>query len=152
MAKIFCDIKKCTGCKTCELACAIEHSKSKDLFKALLEDELPQSRITTEAILIDNLSMSVACQHCENASCVDACISGAMYKDKKSGETKCDLDKCVVCWMCIMVCPFGVISRGKKTSLKCDLCPDRKDYACVATCPTKALYGGSREEFKEKLK
>lgn len=151
MAKVFCDIKKCTACKTCEIACAIEHSKTKNLFKAIMEDDLPQSRINTEAILKNKSSLAIACQHCEDAPCIDACISGALYKDKDTGETKCDIDKCVACWMCIMVCPFGVISCGKNNSVKCDLCPERKDFSCVVSCPTGALFSGTREEFKKKL-
>ncbi len=152
MAKVFCDIKKCTACKTCEIVCAIEHSKTKELFKAIMEDDLPQARINTEAILEDKSSLAIACQHCADAPCVDACISGALYKYNDTGQTKCDTDKCVACWMCIMVCPFGVISRGKNNSVKCDLCPERKDFACVASCPAGALFGGTREEFKKKPK
>ncbi|MFN7171090.1 MAG: 4Fe-4S dicluster domain-containing protein [Candidatus Omnitrophota bacterium] len=101
--------------------------------------------------MINNFSFSLTCQHCEDAPCVNACISGAMFKDEKTGETKCDTDKCVGCWMCIMVCPFGIIKQGKKNAVKCDLCPEREDFACVASCPTKALFGGTREEFQNKL-
>jgi carbon-monoxide dehydrogenase iron sulfur subunit len=75
-----------------------------------------------------------------------------MYKDEE-GFTRHDADKCVGCWMCIMVCPFGAISRQESVALKCDLCPDREDsFACVEACPTNALFVGTWDEFKEKLR
>jgi Fe-S-cluster-containing hydrogenase component 2 len=39
----------------------------------------------------------------------------------------------------------------EKIAIKCDLCPDRDDYACVAACPTGALFAGTEEEFKKRL-
>ncbi|MFC1511279.1 4Fe-4S dicluster domain-containing protein [Candidatus Margulisiibacteriota bacterium] len=133
---IFCSIEKCLGCKSCEIACAVEHSKSKDLFASIGEFPLPRQRRKVEAI--KNLRLSTACQHCESAGCIDACMSGAIYKDDR-GAVLHDEEKCVGCWMCIMACPFGVISRQEKIALKCDLCPDRDEYACVKACPTRAL-------------
>ena len=48
--KIFCDITKCVGCRACELACAIEHSATKDLFLAILESPKPKKRIDNRHI------------------------------------------------------------------------------------------------------
>lgn len=49
--------------------------------------------------------------------------------------------------MCIIVCPFGVISLdGEKGVQKCDRCIQRlnkgRDPVCVLTCPTNALMYG----------
>jgi len=149
--KIFCDMRKCVACKTCELACAAEHSKSKDILLAVSEEPLPKKRRKVSGI--DDKVISFGCQHCEDAPCVTACMSGAMYKDPATGETKHNKDKCVGCWMCMMVCPFNAIVRDvtDKVAVKCDLCPDRDDYACVVACPTNALFAGTPEEFKKKL-
>lgn len=150
MKKIFCDIKKCLGCGSCEIACAVEHSNSKELNKAISEMPLPVKRRKAEFIE-ESISISTGCHHCENAACVASCMSGAMYKDKKTLLTKHNVEKCVGCWMCIMTCPFGALSRLKeeKIVLKCDLCPDRDKPACVEACPTKALYLGTLKEFKK---
>ena len=53
-----------------------------------------------------------------------------------------------------MVCPFGAIVRDieNHVAVKCDLCPDREDYACVQSCPTKALFVGTKKEFENYLK
>ena len=149
--KIFCDIRKCVACKTCELACAVEHSKDKELLKAIKETPLPKKRRHVSDSF--GKTLSVGCQHCKEAACVAACMSGALYKDK-DGTTKQDKDKCVGCWMCIMVCPFGAIDRRieEHVAVKCDLCPDRDDYACVAACPTGALFAGTIDEFEKRIR
>ncbi|MBU1148389.1 MAG: 4Fe-4S dicluster domain-containing protein [Candidatus Omnitrophica bacterium] len=150
MKKIYCDIKKCIGCRACEIACAVEHSKSKKLNEAIKEKPLPVKRRKAELIEKD-IIISTGCHHCENAPCIAACMSSAMYKDEKTGQTKHDEEKCVGCWMCIMSCPFGALSRKKedKIIVKCDLCPDRDVPACVEACPTSALFIGTYKEFKE---
>jgi carbon-monoxide dehydrogenase iron sulfur subunit len=35
-------------------------------------------------------------------------MTGAMSRDEKTGAVLHDQEKCVGCWMCVMVCPFGV--------------------------------------------
>jgi len=134
---LYCNIEKCLGCKSCEIACGIEHSKSKDLFDCIKELPLPRQRRSVESS--KGVNISNACQHCDPSPCVSACMSGSMYKDAQ-GKTLHDEERCVGCWMCIMACPFAAISRQEKVALKCDLCPDREDsFACVEACPTKAL-------------
>ena len=151
--KIYCDITKCIACKACELACAVEHSETKELAKALAEKNKPKKRVRVAAVSGDG-SISIHCQHCEEAPCVKACMSGALSKDAKTGATTHDKEKCVGCWMCVMVCPFGAIVRDAEEhmAVKCDLCSDRDDYACVEACPTGALFVGTKEEFEKKIK
>jgi len=137
MKKVFCEVTKCLGCKSCEIACAVEHSKSKSLFLAIKEDPLPVQRRKVQTV--GEIIISDTCHHCEEASCVSACMSGAMYK-ADDGSVQHNEEKCVGCWMCIMVCPFGAISRKMKLAIKCDLCKDNKNGPqCIISCPTKAL-------------
>lgn len=149
--RVFCNLKLCLGCKTCELACAVEHSKSKELFKTIFEDKHPHKRVKVGAGI--SVPFPIRCQHCEDAPCIIGCMSGAMHKDDK-GRTVHDKEKCVGCWMCIMACPFGALMKDdiEKIIFKCDLCPDRDTPACVQGCPTKALFIGIAEEFEKKLK
>jgi carbon-monoxide dehydrogenase iron sulfur subunit len=60
-------------------------------------------------------------------------------------------DRCIGCWTCIMVCPYGVIGRrqdgGRWVAARCDLCPDRAIPACVEACPTRALVYAEAEEW-----
>jgi carbon-monoxide dehydrogenase iron sulfur subunit len=131
----------CMGCRLCEVHCLVQHSKTKNIIKAYKgEYPKPIPRIIVEEK--GYVSFALQCRHCEDAPCLEACITGAMYRDKKTGAVLCDEDKCIGCWMCIMVCPFGVISRnieGKKIASKCDLCVGEEVPVCVKNCPNEAI-------------
>lgn len=140
MRRVYAKEEVCMGCHLCEIHCAARHSKTKDVWKAYrLEKEKPTPRLIVE----ENkpVSFAVQCRHCEEAPCVEACITGAMHKEK--GIVVCDSNKCVACWICIMVCPYGTVKRGMlggtKLALKCDLCQGEEVPACVANCPNEAL-------------
>ena len=67
------------------------------------------------------------CRHCHNAPCINACLTGALQKDDQ-GIVFIDSQRCVGCFTCVMVCPFGHIqpSRDSYRVVKCDLCRDQK--------------------------
>ena len=128
----------CIGCQLCEIYCAVEHSKSKNIHKFLKEYPEPTRRVIVEGDT--DASFALSCRHCDDAPCVSACIAGAMVKDPETGLVSSDPEQCVGCWMCLMVCPFGAIHKGgKKIALKCDFCPDADEPVCVANCPQEAL-------------
>jgi len=138
--KIYSRPEYCMACRLCEIACFVKHSKSKKIIKAFREErDTLQSAITIEQS--GPLSFALQCRHCEDAPCVDACLTGAMSRNP-DGTVLNNKDKCVGCWSCIMVCPYGVIKRdtkNKKIANKCDLCPDKDTPACVEACPNEAL-------------
>jgi anaerobic carbon-monoxide dehydrogenase iron sulfur subunit len=146
MKRIYCKIEKCLACRSCELACAAAHSDSKDLVEALKEIRTPRSRIHIEYIddkgeMRRERAIAIQCRHCEEPACAQACISGGIRKDEKTGEIIVNLEKCVGCWSCIMVCPVGAIVKNDNLhqALKCDNCPDLETPACIIACPTSAL-------------
>jgi carbon-monoxide dehydrogenase iron sulfur subunit len=149
MVKIYFDSRKCLGCHSCEFACAVEHSAGKDPARAHLGAEVPVPRRNVR--LVEGTCLTVACRECDPAPCAAACIAGAM--ERAEGTVRCDTDKCIGCWMCVMVCPFDAVRPGKLYTIKCDMCPDRKgeSYACVVGCPTGALFAASPEEFRKFL-
>lgn len=168
MKKLFCHLEKCLGCKSCELACAVGHSKSKNLYSAVKEKPLPKQRMFVQSCLLaEKVTVSqpggvsrrwfypLQCRHCEEPTCLYACMSAAISKDSENGVVSIDKNRCVGCGMCIMSCPFGalIMDKDEKITLKCDLCFEKDELACVAACPTKSLFFGTLEEFKtcEKL-
>jgi len=150
--QIFVDIDKCTGCLTCTLACAAEHSSSKDIVGAMLEKVQP--RISVEAV--NGKAVPLMCRHCEEPTCVDACMTGAMQKDKETGivSNENNDQSCIGCWMCIMACPYGAIQPNEEEgiAIKCDKCDGREVPACVESCHTGALiYVDGKTFAQEKL-
>jgi len=141
MKKIVIHEEYCIGCRLCEIQCLVKHSSSGKIIKAFREEyPRPISRVHVEEE--GYLSFALQCRHCEDATCIENCMTGAMHRDEKSGAVICDEEKCVGCWMCIMSCPFGVIQREKKErkiASKCDLCGNDGEPACVANCPNEAL-------------
>lgn len=137
--EIFVKSDRCVGCKSCIMACAVEHSQSKTLFGAIGESQTPKSRVYVEWVAPDK-KIPLVCRQCEDAPCMYACISGAITRNK-DGVVITDTDKCIGCWTCVMVCPYGVIGRHLEAgkAYRCDRCPDRDVPACVSACPTGAL-------------
>ena len=159
MKQVVCHIQNCLSCKSCELACAVAHSKTKDIREALREEELPRKRVRLEYVddkgtLHKVRALAIQCRHCKEALCAQACITGGISKDPVTGDTVMDPEKCVGCWSCIMVCPVGAVSKSStgKQALKCDHCPDLHTPACVEACPTKAMLYIEEPGQKEDLK
>ncbi len=155
MKELFVDIQRCAACKACEIACAVEHSTSKELFGAVSERPAPQKRVHVESARA--YAYPVCCLHCGDAPCIATCPNGAMSRDADSGAVVVNEGRCLGCLMCAMVCPFGAISAhpAKRVAVKCDRCPDREKRgqqpACVDACPTHALQFGDEEDLmKEK--
>ncbi|HHW28832.1 MAG TPA: 4Fe-4S dicluster domain-containing protein [Syntrophomonadaceae bacterium] len=148
MKEVQVDVGRCIGCKSCEIACAVEHSTSKELFGAIFEATPPRKRIFVQDA--GEKCVPVNCRHCEEAFCVRVCPTGAMYRKGALVLHKRNL--CIGCGFCELACPFGAITRspGSKLVTKCDLCPDRNIPACVSACPTNALSFITPEEAQRK--
>ena len=140
---IIVEIEKCLGCKSCEIACAVAHSKSKVLEEAMQEHPKPQHRVTVQAA--GEFAVPLQCRHCEDAPCVSVCPTAAIHREEVDGPVLIEQDKCIGCKYCLVVCPFGVIevATDGKAMVKCDFCIERmklgQEPACVEACCTKAL-------------
>jgi NADPH-dependent 2,4-dienoyl-CoA reductase/sulfur reductase-like enzyme/Fe-S-cluster-containing hydrogenase component 2 len=137
------DIKKCLACRSCEIACALEHSRSKVLEEAIAESPKPQRMVTVEAA--GEFGAPMQCRHCIDACCIEICPTGAIRKQSEPGPVIIDQQLCIGCKLCMLICPFGVLQIGAKgrAIIKCDMCYERAKEgelpACVEACPTKSL-------------
>jgi len=141
MKIIVTDLKKCVGCHSCELACAVSRSESKDLARAILETPKPATRV--RVVGIGRQSVPLQCQQCQDAPCAAVCPSAALYRLAKDETVMFNRRLCIGCSSCVLVCPFGAIRRADGGVMaKCSLCWDRlaegKPPACVEACPTQA--------------
>jgi carbon-monoxide dehydrogenase iron sulfur subunit len=150
--EIFVKIDRCVGCRSCTIACAVAHSESNSLFGAISEKPMPKSRVYVEWVPPDR-KVPLVCRNCDEAPCMSACICGAISRNEQ-GIPITDRDKCIGCWTCVMVCPYGVIGRHQEThkAYRCDRCPDRDIPACVEACPTKAMVYETVEAYSESMR
>ncbi len=138
MKRVYVNEKWCLGCHLCEYNCAFANSDSDDMVKAL-KDVAIHPRIQIEEN--EGISFAVSCRHCEEPLCVKSCITGALSID--NGVIEVNKDKCVGCYTCIMVCPYGAVMPGSDGSViqKCELCTNNScgEPACVKGCPNRAI-------------
>ena len=142
------DIQECMACRTCEIECALAHSKLKTLAEVMKE---VQPRVNVEAA--QEFAVPMQCRHCEDAPCIKICPTQAIYREDPNSPVLIEQDRCIGCNFCIAVCPFGVISPsydGRRV-VKCDLCFERleagQEPACVASCPMRALRFVEAEQY-----
>jgi len=146
-------IGKCVACHSCELACSLAHSKSKDLMVAIREKDKTYPRIILERDAGDVIPFH--CRHCTEAPCITVCPTQAMFRLNELSPIILDKAKCIGCNACVIVCPFGVIKKGSdgKSLIKCDLCIERlregEEPACAEACPTHAIRYISTEQISE---
>jgi len=130
----------CIGCGLCRVHCEAHHAGGDDIAKVLKNRPFPAvGGIRIEQREIE--CISVRCQHCADAPCVDACLTGAMHRDEPTGLVLVDSEKCIGCGTCMLVCSFGAITKDPATgkAVKCDGCQDREIPRCVSVCPNGAL-------------
>jgi len=140
MKRIYIKEQACIGCHLCEVHCQVAHSQSKDLVKTFKrESPRPVPCLSIEER--KPVSFVVQCRHCSDPVCVYACLTGALQRDPDTGIVTVDVEKCIGCWTCILVCPFGAIRQNTRTGkiVKCDLCCEMDVPVCVANCPNEAL-------------
>lgn len=121
---------RCTGCRTCELACSFVHIK---------DGKVGRSRIFPLPGGFPDLHIPVNCLQCEDPACVKACLVDAIRFNENTGAYEINQEVCVHCMACVAACPFGCVLPDTQQNMvvKCDLCGG--DPVCAHFCPTKAL-------------
>jgi len=129
----------CVGCHSCEVACAEQNDTPVDqAWRRVGELEggaFPDTR---------RFSLSMACNHCVDPTCLSGCPSKA-YEKLGNGIVAHHPDDCIGCQYCIWNCPYEVpvFNPVRKIVSKCDMCRPRieegQSPACVLACPTHAI-------------
>ena len=153
------DVSRCTGCRTCAVACKDAHNLPVGLnLRRVLEEasgSWRQDRMTGAWHQdVRAWYVSIACNHCENPACVKVCPTQAHYKRAEDGLVVIDRDKCIGCGMCARACPYGApqLDRQRRKMTKCDACIERTSAGgmpvCVESCPERAIEFGDIEELR----
>ena len=136
------DQSRCIGCHACTTACKSENEVpvgvTRTYVKSVDVGVFPQARRVFQV---------TRCNQCEDAPCVAACPTQAMYR-REDGIVDFDKDICIGCKACIAACPYDAIFINPEdhSAEKCNLCAHRLDVglepACVTVCPTEAILVG----------
>ena len=129
------NLDKCTGCRSCELACSFKHYGEYNPAKS----NIHVSIYTEKAFYVP-----MVCTQCSKPFCGEVCPTGAISASEANGAyvVLVDREKCVGCKMCTLACPFGAITYQSEGYVqKCDLCEGNPE--CVTFCVPEAL------EFKD---
>ncbi|WP_182353157.1 DMSO/selenate family reductase complex B subunit [Flaviflexus huanghaiensis] len=153
----FFDQTLCTGCKACQVACKDKHDLPVGVnWRRVVEysgGSWQQSGNTFTPNIFTYYT-SIACNHCEDAICMEVCPTTAMSR-REDGTVYVDADKCVGCRYCEWACSYSAPQFNADTGqmTKCDLCYDYRstgqDPACVSACPSRALDWGPIDELRE---
>ena len=127
------DIEKCTGCKTCEVACSLKNT-----------GRVQPSRSRIKIVRYEKLGeyhnyLPMVCLQCTSPLCLEACPTNAISKDEVTGAMIVDEVSCVGCRICNLACPIGGISIDpvSATAFKCEICDG--DPECVKYCDAEAI-------------
>jgi formate dehydrogenase iron-sulfur subunit len=167
----FTDTSVCIGCKACEVACK-EWNQLPEKEPGFLGQSLDNTGELNGSTwrhvkFIDNvpdetmgegngrafLIMSDVCKHCQHASCMDVCPTGAIIRTEFD-TVFIQEDVCNGCRNCIAACPYDVIAidEDEKVAQKCTLCYDRlqggMEPACAKACPTDSIQFGPLDELR----
>ena len=173
------DLKRCTGCFACVMACKVEHQTPPKVFWAkVLRSERGKYPVVTRQ------PIPVLCMHCEEPECEKVCPTGATKK-RDDGIVIVDNKKCVGCRYCVVACPYGaryfvpkwtdyftgkdqpsskyaeyarkkwLAENDKGVVTKCTFCVERVEKgrkpACVEACPAEARTFGDLDDSSSEI-
>jgi formate dehydrogenase iron-sulfur subunit len=167
----FTDTSVCIGCKACEVACkewnllAGDEPTFRDGFDNTGSLDAQNWRhvkfidnVPDEVVSVGQgkawLMMSDVCKHCQHASCMEVCPTGAIIRTEFD-TVYIQPDVCNGCRDCIAACPYDVIGldQNAKVAQKCTLCYDRlqggMEPACAKACPTQSIQFGPLTDLRQ---
>lgn len=145
------DKDRCIGCHACTTACKSENDVPLEVTRTFVKyvdvGYWPQARRAFQV---------TRCNQCEDAPCVAACPTSAMFK-RPDGIVDFDKSICIGCRACMAACPYDAIfiNPNDHSAEKCNFCAHRLEMglepACVVVCPTEAILVGDINDPTSKV-
>lgn len=145
------DEKRCIECQACETAC-------KQWNQVEVGINVRYRRVTVRHSgtfpMLQEQSLSSACNHCDTAWCMMVCPVKAITRRSEDGTIQIDQSRCVGCRQCAAFCPYQAPQFNERTMKmeKCTGCFDRIETglepACATICPTGALQFGEWDDIR----
>lgn len=145
------DHTRCIGCHACTTACKSENDVPLGVTRTYVKyvdvGVFPNARRAFQV---------TRCNMCEDAPCVAACPTSAMYR-RPDGIVDFDKRACIGCKACMAACPYDAIFINPEdhSAEKCNFCAHRLDVglepACVVVCPTEAILVGDLKDPTSKV-
>lgn len=140
------DLDRCIGCYSCEVSCKMENSVALGVNYNKVLTLGPTGTFPK----LEMYYLSVLCQSCKDAPCVEVCPTKASHFNE-NGAVLIDKEKCIACLSCMEVCPYGARSFNAEAKVveKCTLCEHLTGGelpACVKVCCAKARYVGDADD------
>ncbi|NPV71065.1 MAG: 4Fe-4S binding protein [Firmicutes bacterium] len=120
----------CSGCRVCELVCALRNFNENNPKKGMV-------RIKGHFPAPGKYEIQY-CNQC--GECFNVCPVGAIKEE--DGHYRVEPDECTGCLLCVETCPRHVMFTHADfpAPFKCVLCGD-----CLRHCPTNALFDADGE-------
>ena len=133
--------KRCTGCKTCMLACKdyrnLDASVSFRQVYEFVGGSWSKDERGCWAQDCFAFYVSSACNHCASPACMEVCPTGAMGKNEL-GLVSVDEHRCIGCGYCALSCPYHAPKVDRTVGAP----------VCVEACPLRALEFGPISDLR----
>ena len=135
------DLRRCIGCQSCTVSCAIENQTPQGDFRTTVN----QYQVRREdSDVVTNVLLPRLCNHCDNPPCVPVCPVQATFQ-REDGIVVIDNQRCVGCAYCVQACPYDArfINHETQTADKCTFCVHRLEAGLLPAC-VESCVGGAR--------
>ncbi|MBV8043746.1 tetrathionate reductase subunit TtrB [Pluralibacter sp.] len=135
------DLRRCIGCQSCTVSCAIENQTPQGAFRTTVNQY--QVRLSGRDE-VTNVLLPRLCNHCDSPPCVPVCPVQATFQ-RKDGIVVIDNTRCVGCAYCVQACPYDArfINHDTQTADKCTFCAHRLEAGLLPAC-VESCVGGAR--------
>ncbi len=145
------DVRRCTGCQSCQVSCAIENGTPPGRCRTAVK------RMSVGSTSKKSLMVPMQCAQCANPTCTDVCPVQATGK-LDNGIVYIDHNECIGCQMCTEACPYGARIIDDSFSAppeKCNFCYHRLEQgllpACVESCVGSARIFGDLNDPESQI-